>query len=125
MKRILLCVIGLMALPALLACTPAQLEFARTVAPETTAAYEEEGVLAAVDTFTGHIVITCGEVDGRQVQIDVVADAFNGADTVQKARAVRQKICDGFLATNELTGAFLGDPVPVDGELAPPKAPPG
>ncbi len=125
MKKILLCVIGLMALPALLACTPAQLGFARTVAPETTTAFEEEGLLAAVDTLTGHIVVTCGEIDGRQVQIDVVADAFSGADTIQKARAVRKKICDGFLATNELTGAFLGDPVPIDGELTPPKAPPG
>jgi hypothetical protein len=124
MKRIMLCVIGLMAIPLLVACSPGQLEMARTVAPETTAAFENDGLLAAVDTFTGHFVIQCDQIDGNRVQIDVAADAFNGANTIEKAREVRKDICDRFIAANALTGAFLGDPVPIEGELTPPKAPP-
>ena len=123
MKKILLYVIGLMLIPLMAACKPT--ETVRAIAPETAAAFENEGLFAAIDTFTGHIVITCGEIDGKKVQIDVVAEAFNGANTIEKAREVRKDICDTFIAANDLTNAFLGDPEPVDSELSPPKAPPG
>ena len=104
---------------AVAACTPAQLEVARKVAPTTVKAFEEEGLLAAADVFTGHIVVTCGEVDGKKLQVDAVAEVFNRANTIEKARAVRQRICDGFRAGNELTGSFR-DPDPVEDELTPP-----
>lgn len=111
MKRLLIAPVMAFAL--------AGCEAVRTVAPTTVAAYENEGLLSAVDTFSQHFEIKCGEIDGAAVAIDVTAEVFEAADTVEKARERRKRICDRFIAANMLRNLILADPDPVEGELSP------
>ncbi|MEM9058925.1 MAG: hypothetical protein AAGD13_00560 [Pseudomonadota bacterium] len=84
-------------------------EALRKVAPTTVAAYENGGVVSAVDVLTDQIELKCAGIDGAAITIDVTAEAFNAADTVEKARAVRSGFCARAEAINDLKAAAASD----------------
>lgn len=71
-------------------------EFMRTVAPQTTAGFDENGIIGALDGASGAIVAGCETIDGVQVRvaIDAVGDLANAGSTIDKVRSFRERICE-------------------------------
>ena len=91
-------------------------ETMRTLAPQTTAGYEANGILGALDGATGAILARCKLLDGQEVRIavDSLAATAGQALTIDAIRVMRQRACAQIGAA-----AVVGDLL-----LAPPPAPP-
>lgn len=70
-------------------------EVARTVAPHTTAGFEQGGVLGALEGASGVVLATCRTLDGEvvQVAVDGLAFAAGAEDALEAVRAARRRAC--------------------------------
>ena len=86
MKRLLLCCI-LLSAPG---C-----EAMRTIAPQTTAGFEANGILGALDGASGAIIARCRTLDGGRVRvaIDGLADLTDQGILLTDIRDVRERAC--------------------------------
>lgn len=73
--------------------TLAGCETMRTVAPQTVAGFEANGVLGAIDGATGAILTRCRTLDGREIRIAFDGLADTAASDIEQIRAERQKAC--------------------------------
>src|SRR5690625_2025876 len=89
-------------------------EVARMIAPNTTAGFEEGGLLGAIEGASGAVLATCRTFDGEvvRVAIDGLADATGTGDAVARLRAARQKACAAAGAIHVISDG-LGGRVPV------------
>lgn len=88
-------------------------EVARMIAPNTTAGFEEGGVLGALEGASGAVLATCQTFDGEvvRVAIDGLADATGTEDALARIRAARQKACAAAGAIHVISDG-LGGTVP-------------
>ena len=100
MKRTLLCCI-LLIVPG---C-----EAMRTIAPQTTAGFEANGILGALDGASGAVLARCRTLDGGRVRVavDNLASLTDQGILLADIRDVRERAC---------TAASLVQGVDADGE---------
>lgn len=65
----------------------------RTLAPQTTAGYEANGILGALDGATGAILARCRTLDGREIRIAFDDLAYATGVDIEQVRAERQRAC--------------------------------
>ena len=79
-------------------------EAIRTVAPQTVAGFETNGVVGAIDGASGAVMARCQTLDGVQLRVALDTIAADGgsligkgdaaADLLDRVRAARAKLCD-------------------------------
>ena len=90
---------------------------ARVIAPQTTAGFESNGILGALDGASGAILAKCQTLDGQElrVAIDTVGETTGKGELVDRVRAARKKAC----ATAARVSAFVDEPVGEDPVVEP------
>lgn len=70
-------------------------EALRTIAPQTVAGFEANGLIGAVDGASGAILATCRTLDGQviRVAVDGLALETGAGDLVERVRAARHRTC--------------------------------
>src|SRR5690625_4521259 len=98
-------------------------EAARMIAPNTTAGFEEGGVLGALEGASGAVLATCQTFDGEvvRVAIDGLADATGTSHAVARIRAARQKACAAAGAIYVISDGLGGQTPAVSLHRAPPQ----
>lgn len=101
--------IAIAAVLALAGC-----ETARTVAPHTTAGFEQGGIVGALGGASEAMLVTCQTLDGApiRVAVDSVALATGNAGTVAGIRAARQTACAAAGAVHVISDTWVA-PAPV------------
>lgn len=97
------------AFAAILAITGC--EVARTIAPHTTAGFEEGGVLGALEGASGALLATCQTLDGEVVRVafDGLALATGTEGPLMGIRAARQKACAAAGAIHVISDELGGE----------------
>ena len=87
-------------------------EAAETIAPRTTAGFEEGGVVGALGGASGALLATCRTLDGEvaQVAVDGLALATGTADALAAARAARRRACAAAGAVHAISDGLGGQP---------------
>lgn len=87
-------------------------EVARTIAPNTTAGFEENGVLGALEGASGALLVTCRTLDGEvvRVAVDGLALATGTTDAITAIRSLRQKACAAAGAVHVISDGLGGHP---------------
>ena len=78
-----------------------------TLAPETTAGFQEDGVLGAVEGASGVVRRGCGVIAAPELQIaiDALGAVTGSGSIVAPVRAVRRQVCGVATVLNEVAHA--------------------
>ena len=90
-------------------------EAVRTLAPQTVAGFEANGVLGALDGASGAVVARCQTLDGvvLRVAVDEAAALTGTGDALAKVRAARMTACAAAGAVAMIVDGAADVPVPV------------
>jgi hypothetical protein len=86
-------------------------EVARTIAPNTTAGFEENGIIGALEGASGALLVTCRTLDGEvvRVAVDGLALTTGTTDAITAIRAARQKACTAAGAIHVISDSLDGE----------------
>ena len=78
--------------------------------PMTHAGFQANGIVGAVDGFTGGVVALCETADGEQFTVasNALADEFGASNTVDSIREFRQGLCAKAGAVHVVAGLGAG-----------------
>lgn len=65
----------------------------KSIAPQTTAGFEENGIVGALDGASGAVVAGCRSLDAMRLAVDGLAIATGAGDVVDDMRAARMRAC--------------------------------
>ena len=87
-------------------------EVARTIAPNTTAGFEENGVIGALEGASGALLVTCRTLDGEvvRVAVDGLALTTGTTDAITAIRAARRKACAAAGTIHIISDSLDGQP---------------
>ncbi|MEM9061820.1 MAG: hypothetical protein AAGD13_15275 [Pseudomonadota bacterium] len=71
-------------------------ETVKTVAPQTAAGFEANGIIGAIDGASGAIIAKCQTLDGDtvRVSVDIAGDVTGQGELVDRVRDARKKACE-------------------------------
>lgn len=83
----------------------------RELAPRTTAGFEAGGILGALDGASGAVLARCKTLDGLTIRValDGLVESVGDADTLSRARELRQAACQNAARVHAAVGTELSD----------------
>ncbi|MEL7469522.1 MAG: hypothetical protein AAFN27_13775 [Pseudomonadota bacterium] len=91
MKTLVNTCAALMAASILAGC-----ETVNTIAPQTVAGFEANGIIGAIDGASGAIIAKCRTLDGDEIRVsvDLAGDVTGQGALIDRVRAARKHACE-------------------------------